>query len=118
MTTTDLAEVESRLRALLDRYRPELVDGTIYGVPSLIWPGAKGHDYFVAIKRGKAAVSLYLIIADRYPEDVSAASPDLQAKRSGRATFAFRSLDDDMASDLADLLDRLLDRYRAEHGAA
>jgi len=118
MTTADLAEAESRLRALLDRYRPELVDGTIYGVPSLIWPGAKEHDHFMAIKRGKAAVSLYPIIADRYPGDVPAASPGLQAKRSGRATFAFRSLDDDRASDLADLLDRLLDRYRAEHGAA
>jgi hypothetical protein len=118
MTTTNLSEVESRLLALLDRYRPELVDGTIYGVPSLVWPGASGHDYFAAIKRGKAAVSLYLIIADRYPEDVSAASPELQTRRSGRATFGFRSLDDNMASDLTDLLDRLLDRYRAEHGAA
>ena len=87
MTTADLAEVESRLRALLDRYRPELVDGTIYRVPSLIWPGAQEHDHFVAIRRGKAAVSLYPIIADRYPGDVSAASPDLQAKRSGRATL-------------------------------
>jgi hypothetical protein len=117
MTATDLAEVESRLRALLDRYRPELVDGTIYGVPSLIWPGATGHDYFVAIKRGKAAVSLYLIIADRYADDVAAASPELQAQRSGRATFGFKSLDDGMASELTALLDRLLVRYRAEHGA-
>jgi hypothetical protein len=72
----------------------------------------------VAIRRGKAAVSLYLIIADRYPEEVAAASPELQARRSGRATFSFPSLDDDLASDLADLLDRLLDRYRAEHTGA
>src|SRR5262249_1763105 len=47
---TDLGEVEARLRAVLNRYRPELVDSTIYGVPSLVWPGATGHDYFVAIK--------------------------------------------------------------------
>lgn len=117
MSTTNLAQAESRLRKLLDRFRTDLVDGTIYGVPSLTWPGAKRHDYFVAIKRGKAAVSLYLIIADRYPEDIATASPELQATRSGRATFAFRSLDDEMASDLADLLDRLFDRYRAEHAA-
>ncbi len=117
MTTTGLAEVESGLSAVLDRYRPELVDGTIYGIPSLVWPGAKGHDYFAAIKRGKKAVSIYLIIADRYPEDLAAASPGLQATRSGRATFAFQTLDDDLASELVDLLDRLLVRYRAEHGA-
>ena len=118
MTTTDLAAVEARLLALLDRYRPELEDGTIYGVPSLVWPGSGGHDYFVGIRRGKAAVSLYLIIADRYPDDLAAASPGVQASRTGRATFAFRSIDDDMASELTAFLDRLLTRYRAEHGAA
>ncbi len=117
MTTIDLAGVESRLWGLLDRYRPELVDSTIYGVPSLVWPGATGHDYFVALKRGQKAVSLYLIIADRYPEDLSAASPGVQARRSGRATFAFPSLDDQLAADLVAFLDRLLERYRAEHGA-
>lgn len=115
MSTSDLAEVESRLWSLLNRYRAELVDGTIYGVPSLTWPGAKGHDYFVAVKRGKSAVSLYLIIADRYPEELKQSSTDLQARRSGRATFRLTSLDDQIESDLADLFDRLLDRYRAEH---
>ena len=115
MATADLAMVEARLQALVDRYRPELVDGAIYGIPSLVWPGATGHDYFVALKRGKRYVSLYMIIADRYPEDLLAASPELLARRTGRATFAFSSLDDEMASDLASLLDRLLVRYRAEH---
>ena len=43
----------------------------------MVWPGAKGHDYFVAIKRGARYVSLYLIIADRYPDDLAAASPAL-----------------------------------------
>ena len=115
MTTSDLTEVESRLRAILDRYRPELVDGTIYGIPSLVWPGAGGHDYFVALKRGKKAVSLYLIIADRYPDDLTAASAEVQARRTGRATFSFSSMDDRLSSELTLFLDRLLARYRAEH---
>ena len=116
MAAEDLPMVEARLQGLVDRYRPELVDGTIYGIPSLVWPGATGHDYFVALKRGKKYVSLYLIIADRYPEELSAASSELIARRTGRATFAFSSLDDELTSDLASLLDRLLVRYRAEHG--
>ena len=41
----DLAQVEERITALLDRYRPELVDGTIYGMRAWVWPGATGHDY-------------------------------------------------------------------------
>ena len=113
--TKDLAEVERRLQALLDRYRPQLVDGTIYGIPSLVWPGATGHDYFAALKRGKKSVGLYLIIADRYPDDLTSASPDLLARRTGRATFSFPALDDQLEADLGSLLDRLLVRYREEH---
>jgi hypothetical protein len=115
MTEAELTAVEARLRALVDRYRPELVDGTIYGIPSLVWPGTTGHDYFVALSRGKKYVSLYLIIADRYPEALAEASPELRARRTGRATFSFAAIDDEMASELASLLDRLLVRYRAEH---
>lgn len=112
---TDLEAVEARLQALLDRYRPELVDGTIYGIPSLVWPGATGHDYFAALKRGKKKVSVYLVIADRYPDDLAKASPELLARRTGRATFSFSALDDELAGELARLLDRLMVRYRAEH---
>jgi hypothetical protein len=115
MATADLETVEARLQEILDRFRPELVDGTIYGIPSLVWPGARGHDYFAALKRGARYVSLYLIIADRYPDDLAASSPALVARRTGRATFAFPALDDALAADLAALLDRLLVRYRAEH---
>jgi hypothetical protein len=115
VTTADLTQVEEQLRTLLDRYRPELVDGTIYGIPSLVWPGSGGHDYFVALKRGKKAVSLYLVIADRYPDDVSAASAQVQARRSGRATFAFTRLDDQLCAELTAFLDALFSRYRAEH---
>jgi hypothetical protein len=115
MTSTDLAAVEARLQEILDRYRPELVDGTIYGIPSLVWPGVTGHDYFAALKRGKQKVSLYLVIVDRYPEELAQASVELQARRTGRATFSFSSLDEQLASELTLLLDRLMVRYRAEH---
>ena len=115
MTADDVKLVEARLRELLGAYRPELVNGTIYGVPSLAWPGATGHDYFVALKRGKKQVSLYLIIADRYPEDLAMSSAELQARRTGRATFSFSSLDGVLEHELIALLDRLLTRYRAEH---
>lgn len=115
MSTADLADVEHRLESLLDRYRGDLVPSTIYGIPSLVWPGATGHDYFVAVKRGKSAVSLYLIIADRYPEDLAAASEQVRARRTGRATFSFTSLDAQLSADLGELLDRLMARYRAEH---
>lgn len=111
----DLATTESRLTALLDRYRPELVDGTIYGIPSLVWPGATGHDYFAALKRGKAKVSLYLVLVERHPDVLEQASAGLLERRTGKATFSFTALDDDLAADLQRLLDGLMERYREEH---
>jgi hypothetical protein len=64
----DLEAVEARIWSLLEPYRRELEDATIYGMPSLRWPGAKAHDYFASVKAGKAYVGLYLLVADTYPE--------------------------------------------------
>lgn len=115
---TDLAAIERQLWALLEPYRKELEPATIYGMPSLRWPGAKAHDYFASVKAGKRYVSLYLLVADTYPEALEGASETLLARRTGRATFTFPSLDDDLAADLAALLARLYERYRAAHATA
>mgnify|MGYP006190899575 CR=1 FL=1 len=45
----DLAAVEARIWSLLEPYRGELEEATIYGLPSLRWPGSGGHDYFAAL---------------------------------------------------------------------
>ena len=84
-------------------------------MPSLRWPGAKAHDYFASVKRGKSYVSLYLLVADTYPEALEGASGALLKRRTGKAAFNFPSLDDEMAADLRALLDRLYARYRADH---
>jgi hypothetical protein len=113
-----LEAVEARIWSLLDPYRGELEPATIYGMPSLRWPGAKAHDYFAAVRAGKNFVSLYLLVADTYPDALAGTSDSLLKRRSGKAAFTFPHLDDDMARDLADLLARLYERYRADHTAA
>jgi hypothetical protein len=110
-----LEEVEARIRSLLEPYRGELESATIYGMPSLRWPGAKAHDYFVAVRPGKSYVSLYLLVADTYPEALQGTPERLLKRRSGKAAFNFPRLDDAMARDLAALLARLYERYRADH---
>jgi len=112
---TDLAAIEARLWSLLGPYRAELEVATIYGMPSLRWPGAKAHDYFVAIRPGKSYVSLYLLAADTYPGALKGTPAALLRRRTGKAAFTFRELDDEMATSLAALLDRLFERYRADH---
>jgi hypothetical protein len=111
----ELTDVEARIWSLLEPYRRELEDATIYGMLSLRWPGAKAHDMFAAVRAGKSYVSLYLLVADTYP-DALAGTPDrLLKRRSGKAAFTFPALDDEMARDLEALLARLYDRYRADH---
>jgi hypothetical protein len=111
----DLETVESRIWSLLEPYRGELESATIYGLPSLRWPGAKAHDYFAAVRPGKSYVSLYLLVADTYPDALEGTAEALLARRSGKAAFNFPRLDDAMAQDLDGLLARLYERYRADH---
>jgi hypothetical protein len=111
----ELQAVEERIWSLLEPYRGELESATIYGMPSLRWPGAKAHDYFAAVRAGKSFVSLYLLVADTYPEALAGTPERLLKRRSGKAAFNFPHLDDDMARDLDGLLGRLYPRYRADH---
>jgi len=112
----DLQAVEARIWSLLEPYRDELEEATIYGMPSLRWPGAKAHDYFASAKVGKNYVSLYLLVADTYPDALAGTPETLLNRRSGKAAFTFPTLDDDMARALASLLARLYERYRDDHG--
>lgn len=111
----DLEAIEARIWSLLEPYRTELEPATIYGMPSLSWPGAKKHDYFAAVKPATNHVSLFLLVADTYPEALAGTPEPLLKRRSGKAAFNFPQLDDDMARDLEALLARLYERYRADH---
>jgi hypothetical protein len=111
----DLDAIEARIWSILAPYRDRLEPSTIYGIPSLTWPGAKAHDYFAAVKRGRSYVSLYLVVADTYPDALDAAPPELLKRRSGKAAFTFAALDDSLAAALGAMLARLFERYAAAH---
>jgi hypothetical protein len=115
---SDIDAIEQRLWALLAPYRGELEESTIYGMPALRWPGAKAHDYFAAVKPAKGHVSLFLIVADAFPEALEGTAPALLKRRTGKAAFTFTALDDEMARELEALLRRLYERYRAAHATS
>ena len=110
-----LDEVEARIWELLEPYRADLEDATIYGMPSLRWPGSHGHDYFAAVKRGAAKVSLYAVAVDTWPEALDGSSDAFRKLRTGRATFSFSRLDDDLRAELEAFLARLYVPYREHH---
>jgi uncharacterized protein YukE len=111
----DLDAVEARIWDLLEPYRDELEDATIYGMPSLRWPGSGAHDYFAAVKRSAQKVSLYAIAVDTWPEALEGSSDEFRKRRTGKATFSFPSLDDELAAELESFLERLYVPYREHH---
>ena len=114
----ELDAVEARIWALLDPYRDELEEATIYGMPSLRWPGSGSHDYFAAVKRSAHKVSLYAIAVDTWPETLQGSSSRFQSLRTGKATFSFPSLDEELASELEKFLARLYQPYREHHASS
>ena len=114
----DLDAVETQIWALLDPYRDELEEATIYGMPSLRWPGSGSHDYFAAVKRSARKVSLYAIAVDSWPETLEASSERFRSLRTGKATFSFPSLDAEVAVELEAFLGRLYVPYREHHAGA
>lgn len=111
----DLDAVEARVWALLDPYRATLEEATIYGMPSLRWPGSGSHDYFAAVQRSARKVSLYAIAVETWPEALEGSSDRFRARRTGKATFSFPSLDEELAAELEAFLARLYPPYRAHH---
>ena len=114
-TTADLDTVEARIWTLLEPYRDELEPATIYGMPSLRWPGSGAHDYFAAVKRSARKVSLYAVAVDTWPGALDGSSERFRARRTGKATFSFPSLDDELATELEAFLTRLYQPYREHH---
>jgi hypothetical protein len=112
---TDLDAIEARIWALLGPYRDELEDATIYGMPSLRWPGSRSHDYFAAVKRGAQKVSVYAVAIDTLPEALDASSDRFKKRRTGKATFSFPTLDEELESELRAFLARLYTPYRQHH---
>lgn len=115
---TELDAVEARIWALLDPYRDELEEATIYGMPSLRWPGSGSHDYFAAVKRSAHKVSMYAVAVDTWSETLQDSSERFRALRTGKATFSFPSLDEELDSELEGFLSRLYQPYREHHASS
>jgi hypothetical protein len=84
-------------------------------MPSLRWPGSGAHGYFAAVKRSAHKVSLYAIAVDTWPEALEGCSERFRKCRTGRATFSFPSLDEELAAELQGFLRRLYEPYREHH---
>jgi hypothetical protein len=113
---TQLNAVEVRLRQLLAPYEDRLEWATIYGIPTLRRPGAKGHEWFAFVKPATKFVSFYLLPVHEHSSLRSSLSPQLAKQLTGRSTFNFAAVDDALFAELERVIARAFDLYMA--GAA
>lgn len=111
----ELEAVQARLEALLDPYRDRLETFEIYGVPMLRRPGAKAHDWFAGVNRGNGVVRFSFLPMHAHPELLDGLSPAVLKRKTGASLFAFSSVDDATATELAGLLARGFDVYWPGH---
>jgi hypothetical protein len=111
-----LNAVEVRLRQLLAPYEDRLEWATIYGIPTLRRPGAKGHEWFAFVKPATKFVSFYLLPVHEHASLRSSLSPQLAKQLTGRSTFIFAAVDEALFAELEGVIARAFDLYMA--GAA
>jgi hypothetical protein len=100
MATTDLKAVELRLRAILERYSPHLVESTIYSMPVLSRKGAKKHDWFAGVQPVNGAVKFNFLPMHEKPELLDGISADLRRHKTGASVFRFTEIDENLAGEL------------------
>ena len=108
-----LNEVEVRLRGLLAAYEDRLEWATIYGIPTLRRPGAKGHEWFAFVKPAAKFVSFYLLPVHENATLRASLSPALAKKLTGRSTFNFAAVDEALFTELEQVMARAFEIYMA-----
>ena len=110
-SVTELHAIEVRLRGILAPYDGRLEPATIYGIPTLRKPGAKGHEWFAFVKPATKHVSFYLLPVHEHASLRSSLSPALAKKLTGRSTFNFTAVDDALFTELEGVIARAYDLY-------
>ncbi len=109
-----LADVEGRLRSMLDPYRDRLDVATIYGIEVLRRPGAKAHDWFAGVQPVTGAVKLNFLPMHAHPDLVDGISPALRKRRTGASVFRFTVVEEGLIAELQVLLARGFEVYIAD----
>ncbi|QDG54086.1 hypothetical protein FIV42_26095 [Persicimonas caeni] len=114
----DFDAVFAELRPLVARYADEGVvksdeadDYTLLGPE----PDEKGRDVWVgSVQIKKNYVSFHLMPVYRFPELLDDISPALEKRMQGKSCFNFKEVDEELFAELDGLVERCVDKYRAE----
>lgn len=114
----DFEAVFADLREILQHYEDDGVvkkdeddDYTLLGPD----PDPKGRDVWIgSVQIKKNYVSFHLMPVYRFPELLEDISGDLRKRMQGKSCFNFKYVDEGLFEELAELVDRSVERYREE----
>jgi hypothetical protein len=107
-----------RLRAILEPYAPPMhvtsdsADG--FGLDMAPAPERDPTTWFAGVRLGKAYVSYYLMPVYVEPSLLDDISPELRRRMQGKSCFNFRSVDEDLFAELAELTRRGYERSQGD----
>jgi hypothetical protein len=114
-TSADFEAIEAHLWSILEPYRGRLEGGSVYGLVTLKWVGAKQHDFFAGVRVAPKHVAFHLMPVYADPRLLDDVSPGLRTHLKGKTTFDFTSVDEALFAELAHLTARSFDAYAAAH---
>ena len=111
--TGEFQEIEARLWAILEPYRDRLEDGSVYGLVTLKWAGAKQHDFFAGVRVTPKHVAFHLMPVYTDPHLLDDVSRALCKHLKGKTTFDFAESDEVLFTELDALTARSFEAYIA-----
>ena len=119
----DFDAVFQRLRSILEPYgrRLHVIDDSADGYSIDMAPEGERNPttWFAGVRRGRAYVSYYLMPVYVEPALLDGLSPELRKRMQGKSCFNFRTVDEPLMAELAELTRRGLEASagRARWGA-
>jgi hypothetical protein len=111
----DLEAIEARLWSILEPYRDRLEAGSVYGLTTLKWTGAKEHDFFAGVRQAPKHVAFHLMPIYTDPHLLDDVSAELRRHLKGKTTFDFAAIDGVLFAELEALTARSYEAYAAGH---
>jgi hypothetical protein len=114
----DFPTVFSHLKAILQKYERGLLkanpDATgNYTLTGPVSPLTRGRElWFGAVQIKKNYVSYHLMPVYMAPDLLASLSPELKKHMQGKACFNFKSVDEKLFAELAELTERGVQRFR------
>ena len=114
----DFETVFDRLKAILQPYekgalKSRTAENGNFALVAPATPASRNRElWFGEVRKGKAYVSYHLIAVYANPALLEGMSPELKKRMQGKSCFNFKSVDETLFTELSELTERGIQRFR------